>query len=103
MRDQACKKIREKIMERPIVVFMLLPDAALKNELEVIKATAGCDLTYIDTFAEAQKVRDRVHGNTRGITVLGRELARGYDYKLGKDGYVVVFGNDQKMSLSFAK
>ena len=102
LREAALAKIKEKVYERPILVFMREPDKAFEDELQTIAATALCKLHRISSFEEAQNTRDLVTGLCRDITILGNDLVRGYDYKLGKDAFVVVYGNNTSMTLWYA-
>ena len=102
MRTAALNKVRDKADDRPILVFMCKEDDAFVDGLKKAARTIGGELQRINSFDDAQSARERVTGDSRGITILHRSLCRGFDYKLGMDAYVIVYGNDLTMSYWFA-
>ena len=92
--------IQDKLFEQPIIVFQSLDKPETKLAIE--RALEGSDVTLsvINDALNAAVQQGSSRRIARGVFLLDRGLARGYDLKFAKDAFVIVLSQDGRIPWS---
>ena len=72
-------------------------DFQLKEKLKEICDEMEEPYVHIMTTLDARMAKSQHNNTKKGVFVLEREFARGYDLKLGKEALVLILANDSSI------
>ena len=91
-----CDKIIEQGTHQPVICFTSEDDPVLRNYLESIVTAQlkGVPFLYIYNHDQAIEQMHASQELTKGVYVLHRDFARGYDIKFGTDAFVAILSEN---------